>query len=170
MTHAPTTASDGTRAAGSQAGGRAGGRVNGGIVLVGVPLLPQAPADEGGEAAPGHDSHGRDALLEDAAEADDEDDDGTHVLKDDGGIGDEGPKVVGLQAGVSLEVLQEGDLIGVVVGVGLLHPEELLPGAVLAAAMVVAAPTAAAAAAAGPRSMGTLKGREDAAVQVAARW
>jgi hypothetical protein len=39
------------------------------------------------------------------------------VLHDDGRVGHQGPEVVGADAGVALEVLEEGGLVGVVVGV-----------------------------------------------------
>jgi len=87
------------------------------VVALADPPVPQQPADESGEAAPADDGDGAHALLEDADEADDEDDDGADVLDDDGGVGDQGPEVVGLEARVALEVLEEGGLVGVVVGV-----------------------------------------------------
>lgn len=86
------------------------------LVLLRHPLLPQQPAEKGGEAAAADDGDGGDALLEDADEADDEDDDGADVLQDDGRVGDEGPKVVGLEARVALEVFEKGGLVRVVVG------------------------------------------------------
>ena len=39
------------------------------------------------------------------------------MLHDDGRVGDEGPKVIRSHARVSLEVLEEGRLVGVIVGV-----------------------------------------------------
>jgi hypothetical protein len=39
------------------------------------------------------------------------------VLDDDCRVGDQGPKVVGPDSGVPLEVLKKGGLVGVVVGV-----------------------------------------------------
>ena len=57
------------------------------------------------------------AFLEDGDEADDEDDDGAHLLDDDGGVGDEGPEVVGLEARVALELFEKGGLVSVVVGI-----------------------------------------------------
>ena len=37
------------------------------------------------------------------------------MLEDDGGVGNEGPEVVRLETGVTLEVLEECDLVGVIV-------------------------------------------------------
>lgn len=85
--------------------------------LLGYPPVAKQPAEESGEAAPADNGHGAHALLEYADEADDEDDDGTDVLHDDGGVGDQGPELVGLKARVELELLEEGRLVGVVVGV-----------------------------------------------------
>lgn len=54
---------------------------------------------------------------EDTDEADYEDDDTANMLDDDRAVSDEGPEVVGLQAGITLEVFEEGILIGVIVWV-----------------------------------------------------
>ena len=59
----------------------------------------------------------RDALLENGDEGDDEDYDGADVLHYDSRVGYEGPKVVGLEAGVSLELFEECRLVCIVVGI-----------------------------------------------------
>jgi hypothetical protein len=87
------------------------------VALLSDPPIPQEPAEERREAAPSHDGNGADALLEDPNETDHEYDDGADVLDDDGGIGDQRPKFVGLQARVPLQVLEEGGLIGIVIRV-----------------------------------------------------
>lgn len=109
---------DGRRGCASLGGGGRCGRRVGLVLLVlllGYPALPEDPADKGGEAAPADDRHGRHALVVYAHEADDEDGHGADVLEDDGGVGDERPKVVRLQAGVALEVFEKRCLVGVVV-------------------------------------------------------
>jgi hypothetical protein len=50
-----------------------------------------------------------------AHEADDEYDDGAHVLDDDGGICDQWPEIIRLETGVPLEMLEEGRLVCIVV-------------------------------------------------------
>lgn len=55
--------------------------------------------------------------MEDADEAADEDGDGADVLHYDGGVGYQGPEVVGEETGVALEVGEEGGGVGVVVWV-----------------------------------------------------
>jgi hypothetical protein len=58
-----------------------------------------------------------------AHEADDEYDDGAHVLDDDGGICDQWPEIIRLETGVPLEMLEEGRLVCIVVWIRLLDPE-----------------------------------------------
>jgi hypothetical protein len=53
--------------------------------------------------------------LEDTDEADDEDYDAADVLDYDGGVYDEGPEIVGLEARIALEVFEEGVLVSVVI-------------------------------------------------------
>jgi hypothetical protein len=55
--------------------------------------------------------------LEDADKADDEDYDGADVLDYDCRVGDKRPEVVGLETGISLEVFEEGFLIGIIIRV-----------------------------------------------------
>lgn len=55
--------------------------------------------------------------MEDANEADDEDYDGADVLDYDCGVGDKRPEVVGLETGISLEMFEEGFLIGIIIRV-----------------------------------------------------
>lgn len=42
-------------------------------------------------------------------------------------IRDQRPKLIRLQARVALQMVQERLLVGVIIGVALLHPQELLP-------------------------------------------
>ena len=86
-------------------------------LLLGSPPLPQQPAEEGEGGAVADDGQVADTLSEDSDEGDDEDDDGANLLDNDGSVGDEGPKCVWLEAGIALELLEEGGLVGVVVGV-----------------------------------------------------
>ena len=109
------------------------------LALLADPPVPDGPAEKGGKAAPTHDGDGRHALGEDADEADDEDGDGAHLLDDDGGVGHERPELVGLQARVALQAVEESGLVRVVVRVRLLHPQDLLPVALPAAAPAPAA-------------------------------
>lgn len=53
--------------------------------------------------------------MEDAHEADDEEDDGAHVLQNHRRVGHQRPEVVGLEPRVSLQVLEKRSLIGIVV-------------------------------------------------------
>lgn len=84
-----------------------------------------------------------------ANKADDEDDYRAHMLQNHCRIGNERPEIVGFEAGVTLEIFEEGGLIGVVIRVyrlnvlavafscaqgnkyihtRLLYPHQLLPG------------------------------------------
>ncbi|TPX10623.1 uncharacterized protein E0L32_008357, partial [Thyridium curvatum] len=97
---------------------RVGEPPRGGVLVVRLlhhPPVPEEPAEEGREAAEPHHGDGAHALLEDADEAHDEDDDGADVLHDDGEVGDQGPELVRLQARVPLQVLEKGGLVCVVV-------------------------------------------------------
>ena len=62
------------------------------------------------------------------------------MLHDNRTIGYQRPEFIRLQARVALQVVQKGFFVCVVVGIALLHPQELLPGS-------MASPTAAASAA-----------------------
>jgi len=59
-----------------------------GLQFLGDPVVPYQPADKGSEAAPPDNGDRADPLLEDADEADDEDNDRADVLDDDGSVGD----------------------------------------------------------------------------------
>ena len=96
------------------------------VLLPPLPRHPYHPAEEGAETAASGDRQALDALLQDEAEAGREDDDGTDLLHDDGGVGKQGPELVRLEPWVTLEALEKGGTIGVVVAVRLLHPEQLL--------------------------------------------
>ena len=72
------------------------------VALLPNPPVPEQPAEKSREATPSYDPDGADTLLEDAYEADNEDDDRADMLHDDGGIGDERPEVVGLNPWVAL--------------------------------------------------------------------
>ena len=87
------------------------------LLLLPDPAIPERPAQHGAGAGDADDRDGRDALLVDGDEAADEDEHGADVLDDDGGVGDERPELVGLEARVALEVVEEGGFVGVVVGV-----------------------------------------------------
>lgn len=90
------------------------------VVLLGLlayPPIPQNPANRRGDAAPTHDGYWADALLVDAHKAHDEYDDSADMLDDDRRISDQRPEVVRFQSRISLKVLQEGGLVGVVVGI-----------------------------------------------------
>lgn len=50
-------------------------------------------------------------------EADNEYDDGAHVLDDDSRVGYEWPEIVGLESRISLKMFEEGLLICVIVGI-----------------------------------------------------
>lgn len=89
--------------------------------LLAHPPIPEEPANRGGNAAPANDSHGTDALLMNANEAYHEDYDSAHMLYNDSRVGDQGPEVVGFQAGIALEVLEERGLVSVVIGICLIH-------------------------------------------------
>lgn len=49
------------------------------------------------------------------------------MLHNDRGLADQLPELVRLQPWVALQVVQEGRRVRVVVGIGLLYPEELAP-------------------------------------------
>lgn len=53
--------------------------------------------------------------MKDADEAADENDDRADVLDNHRGVGNQGPEVVRLEAGVALQVIEEGFFVGVVV-------------------------------------------------------
>lgn len=91
------------------------------LCLLANPPIPQEPADGSCNAAPANNSHWTHALLVDAYKAYHEYDDGTDVLDNDGRVSDEGPEVVGFQARIALEVLEECRLVGVVVGICSAH-------------------------------------------------
>lgn len=79
------------------------------------PAVPQDPTKDGSDAAARHDGDGRHALLENANEANDKDGHGADLLYDDGRVSHQRPKVVGLEPRVSLEMLEKGGPVGVVV-------------------------------------------------------
>lgn len=89
--------------------------------LLSHPPIPEKPAHRGSNTAPANDGHGTYALLMNADEAYHEDDDSAHMLDNDGRVGDQGPEVVGFQARIALEVLEEGGLVSVVIGICLRH-------------------------------------------------
>jgi hypothetical protein len=84
--------------------------------LLSQPVVPQDPAEQGAEARPAHHRHGRHALLHNGDEAAAEHGHRGKVLHDDGRVGHERPELVGLEAGVALEVVEERLLVRVVVG------------------------------------------------------
>lgn len=109
-----------TASAGEGGGGR--GITRSDVLLLAVfgvcdPPLPDEPAEEGEDRAVADECDVGNALLNDSDESNDEDYDGADMLDDDGRVGDERPEIVGLEARVSLKLLEESGLIGVVVGV-----------------------------------------------------
>ena len=72
------------------------------LLFLADPPVPDQPTEKSRKAAPADDGDGRHALLEYADETGDEDGDGAHLLQYDGGVGDQGPELVGLEAGVAL--------------------------------------------------------------------
>ena len=84
-------------------------------LLLPHPSIPHQPRNYGGGGGAPGDCDGRNALLVYSDKTADEDCDGADLLDDDGGVCDEGPEVVGLQAGIALEVFEEGGVVGVVI-------------------------------------------------------
>jgi hypothetical protein len=66
------------------------------VLGVGDPALPEEPAKKGETGAVAYEGNVRHALLEDGDERYNEYYDGADMLDDDGGVGDEGPKIVRL--------------------------------------------------------------------------
>lgn len=95
--------------------------------LFAYPPIPEEPANRGGNTAPANDSHRTDALLMNADEAYHEDYDSAYMLDNDGRVGDQRPEVVGFQARIALEVLEEGGLVSVIIGICLIPISLIFP-------------------------------------------
>ncbi|KAL9007712.1 MAG: hypothetical protein Q9173_007078 [Seirophora scorigena] len=68
------------------------------------PEIPKNPSENGGSATQADDRFRANLLSVDGHETADEDRDGRKVLHDNGGVSNQGPKVVGLKAWIALQV------------------------------------------------------------------
>lgn len=92
-----------------------------------VPVVTQCSGQNCTQRSAADHEYGRQSPLEDRNKAAEEYDDRGEVLDNDSRIGDEGPEFVRTEPGISLQLIKKCVLVGIVVGIILLDPEQLLP-------------------------------------------